>query len=191
MPGLETLIAPSCDQIEAQLAMLRSLPGANQWRPTVSAVIIFPTTEEVLLCASVDCKKPGPNDLKFPQGGIEAGESAVDAFLREIAEETGIPTDAYVSIHGLAGDALKGCMVGSGKDRRRKMLLPMVGVVGERHDLKPNKELSLLDWYLVGRANEIIGKQRKSKRSQNTRDILARFSLLAEEIGLLHPVTDV
>jgi putative (di)nucleoside polyphosphate hydrolase len=33
---------------------------------------------------------PPPNNWQFPQGGIDAGESALDAAVRELREETGV-----------------------------------------------------------------------------------------------------
>jgi putative (di)nucleoside polyphosphate hydrolase len=33
---------------------------------------------------------PSPNNWQFPQGGIDAGESALDAAVRELREETGV-----------------------------------------------------------------------------------------------------
>lgn len=51
------------------------------------AIIVCNSEGKVLLCARADQKG---FDWQFPQGGIDAGESVLEAAVRELKEETGI-----------------------------------------------------------------------------------------------------
>lgn len=51
------------------------------------AIIVCNSEGKVLLCARADQKG---YDWQFPQGGIDSGESVLDAACRELREETGI-----------------------------------------------------------------------------------------------------
>ncbi len=51
------------------------------------AVIVCNSKGKVLVCARADQKE---NEWQFPQGGIDKGESVLDAAKRELCEETGI-----------------------------------------------------------------------------------------------------
>lgn len=58
----------------------------EQFRENV-AIIVCNSAGMVLLCARAD----KPNfEWQFPQGGIDAGESVIEAAYRELREETGI-----------------------------------------------------------------------------------------------------
>lgn len=59
--------------------------AGKAFRP-VAMSIIQDQTRRILLVRSAK----GPGEWHFPQGGIEPGESAEEALVREIGEETGI-----------------------------------------------------------------------------------------------------
>lgn len=59
---------------------------ADTYRENV-AIIISNAVGKVLLCARAD--RPG-KEWQFPQGGIDAGETVLEAAYRELREETGI-----------------------------------------------------------------------------------------------------
>ena len=58
----------------------------EQFRENV-AIIVSNSEGKVLLCARAD--NPG-FEWQFPQGGIDKGESVLEAAYRELSEETGI-----------------------------------------------------------------------------------------------------
>jgi putative (di)nucleoside polyphosphate hydrolase len=58
----------------------------SRHRPNVG-VVLFNSEGRVWLGRRADT--PGPHNWQFPQGGIDTGESAADAALRELREETG------------------------------------------------------------------------------------------------------
>lgn len=57
-----------------------------KYRPNV-AIIVCNSQGQVLLCARIDQKE---YDWQFPQGGIDNGETVLEAAYRELREETGI-----------------------------------------------------------------------------------------------------
>ena len=56
------------------------------FRPNAAAVV-FRQDKKVLMCRRIFPKTDG---WQFPQGGIEAGETAQEAALRELKEETSV-----------------------------------------------------------------------------------------------------
>lgn len=177
MSAAELVTADSCRETEEQLAKLRTTPGGERLRPTVSAVIFSLSTKQILLCASAAQVNPSEDELKFPQGGIEPYETAAAALVREVGEETGIDPDAFICIHGLAGPEL---VSSRRRDGRQKVLLPMAGIVEGAPEVRPNEELSLVGWYGLEYAQKIIGGRPPTNSSHNTQEILARFISLAE-----------
>src|SRR3989338_883028 len=71
-------------QLAAEIAKLRQ---GQKSRPIVVAIISNDNHEFLLLESA---SRPGV--WGFPQGGIEAGESVLDSFFRELREEVGITT---------------------------------------------------------------------------------------------------
>ena len=74
------------------LAMQRGSPQVKgmdltQLRPNVGIVLIAPTGKVWL---GRRAKTPPPLNWQFPQGGIDAGETELQAALRELHEETGV-----------------------------------------------------------------------------------------------------
>ena len=63
----------------------------DEYRPCVVAVIVGPS-DRILWCQRID-----HNGWQFPQGGIDQGESAREAILRETQEEVGLgPEDIEI-----------------------------------------------------------------------------------------------
>ncbi len=69
-------------QLDAEIAELRQ---NQEYRPVIVAVISNKNDEFLLLESAAQ-----RGVWSFPQGGIEAGESMVDCFFRELNEEGGI-----------------------------------------------------------------------------------------------------
>jgi N-acetylglucosaminyldiphosphoundecaprenol N-acetyl-beta-D-mannosaminyltransferase len=79
--------------------------GAKELRPNAVAVVVN-DHQQILLCRRTnvpykDGYNPGDwmhNYWQFPQGGLQAGESAVDGAKRELSEETGISSLELIKI---------------------------------------------------------------------------------------------
>ncbi len=67
------------------------------YRPAVAA-ILQDRSGRILICERAD--RPGA--WQFPQGGIEPGETPVNALVREVAEEISLPRNAF-SISSVRG----------------------------------------------------------------------------------------
>lgn len=67
------------------------------YRPAVAA-ILQDRSGRILVCERADSS----GAWQFPQGGREAGETALDALTREVLEEISLPRSAY-SIRGVRG----------------------------------------------------------------------------------------
>ena len=72
----------------------------TRYRPNVG-VVLARADGKVWLGRRADA--PGPRNWQFPQGGVDDGEDALAAALRELAEETGVRSVEYV---GRTGDWL-------------------------------------------------------------------------------------
>ena len=59
-----------------------------------AAAVLFNDSGRVLVCARKDLQH---DDWQFPQGGVEAGETAVDAARRELYEETSVRSVQFVT----------------------------------------------------------------------------------------------
>lgn len=70
---------------------------------------------EYLLVRSAQTRKPV---WEFPKGGIETGESELDAALRELAEETGLTANDYVLLDGFQREERYYFTIGGGKEMR-------------------------------------------------------------------------
>ncbi len=63
------------------------------YRPNVG-VVLFNSAGKVWLGRRVNT--PGPLNWQFPQGGVDKGEDFLDAARRELREETGVASTAYL-----------------------------------------------------------------------------------------------
>ncbi len=68
-------------------------PAPTGYRPNAAAIVVsadYPFVRRVLLAHRIDIKREKNRDAwQFVQGGIDSGESAREAVLREIGEELG------------------------------------------------------------------------------------------------------
>lgn len=62
----------------------------KRYRPNVAAILQKPGGK-ILICQRVDY----PDCWQFPQGGIDEGESSLEALHRELMEETGLTPSHY------------------------------------------------------------------------------------------------
>jgi putative (di)nucleoside polyphosphate hydrolase len=60
------------------------------YRPAVAA-ILQNRSGRILICERTDAA----GAWQFPQGGMEPGETAIDALVREVLEEISLPRNAY------------------------------------------------------------------------------------------------
>lgn len=66
--------------------------NSRDYRPCVGIVLINKDSQ-VFIAKRIDGERLGwPNSWQFPQGGIDDGEEAKTAALRELKEETGVET---------------------------------------------------------------------------------------------------
>lgn len=63
------------------------------YRPNVAALVVN-TDGQLLICERASC----PGAWQFPQGGVDPGESWLEALYREIAEEIGLLPEHYTVI---------------------------------------------------------------------------------------------
>jgi len=64
--------------------------GMVRFRPNVAALVVD-AEGRLLICERWNV----PGAWQFPQGGVDAGESAREALVREVREEVGLPKSAY------------------------------------------------------------------------------------------------
>ena len=65
----------------------------ESYRPNVG-VVLFNREGKVWLGRRVNA--PGPNNWQFPQGGVDKGEDLYQAARRELKEETGVASAAWL-----------------------------------------------------------------------------------------------
>lgn len=62
-----------------------------------AGIVVFRSDGKVLLCERNDCDDSGKN-WQFPQGGIDKGETPLQAALRELREETSVTSVEYAGV---------------------------------------------------------------------------------------------
>lgn len=72
--------------------------AVSSYRPNV-ALLLLDEQERLLICERMKVE----GAWQFPQGGIDEGESAQEALLREVEEEIGLPPDSYEVIEFRGG----------------------------------------------------------------------------------------
>jgi putative (di)nucleoside polyphosphate hydrolase len=68
----------------------REMRGMVRFRPNVAALVVD-AEGKLLICERWNV----PGAWQFPQGGVDAGETAREALVREVREEIGLPKSAY------------------------------------------------------------------------------------------------
>jgi hypothetical protein len=137
---------PSCEAAAEQLA-----PFAETHRLTVICGLIAPATGELALVRSVKAiDQETPDEaLKPAQGGIKEGETAAEAFLRELTEEfVDFDIDGITTVFGIPMN--DGAMTGgrARAGRPRKAFAVLCGIMPGRPHLEPNPdELISANWY--------------------------------------------
>ena len=120
-----------------QLPLMLTFPDA---RPSAVLITLLdgPHGAEVLLTKRSKELRNHSGEISFPGGRIDAGESPVEAALREAHEEVGLPT-ALVRVHGQLSHL---STVVS-----RSYIVPIVGTVNERPELTPHdREVARILW---------------------------------------------
>jgi 8-oxo-dGTP pyrophosphatase MutT (NUDIX family) len=138
---------PSCEVAAEQL-----VPFAETHRLTVICGLLAPATGEIALVRSVKAIGQESEDqmLKPAQGGIDPGETAADAFLREVQEEyLGFDMDSIRTVVGLPmSEVMTGGRPGRGRGRSVKAFAVFCGIVAGRPELVPNpEELASAGWF--------------------------------------------
>lgn len=138
-------------------AEIRALP----YRPNVGLMILNPAGR-VFAGQRLDNPEPA---WQMPQGGIDAGESPLDAAYRELEEETGIPRSAAELVaeapdwitYDLPADLVP--RIWKGRFRGQKQRWFLMRFTGDdaliRID-RPHPEFRTWDWIEPGRLVELI-----------------------------------
>lgn len=70
------------------------MTNKHQYRKNVG-IVVFNQDKKILLCERADTER---GQWQFPQGGIDAGETVLEAAVRELFEETGIKSVQLVKV---------------------------------------------------------------------------------------------
>jgi len=69
-----------------------------RYRANVAALIVNPKGKILV------CERSGQNGAwQFPQGGVDKGESSIEALYREVLEEVGLPPTSYDAVEYIEG----------------------------------------------------------------------------------------
>ena len=124
----------------AALAQLPLMPTFPDARPSAVLITLLdgPQGAEVLLTKRSKELRNHSGEISFPGGRIDAGESPVEAALREAHEEVGLPS-ALVRVHGHLSHL---STVVS-----RSYIVPVVATIEGRPELTPHdREVARILW---------------------------------------------
>jgi len=130
-------------------------------RPAAALILVYPGPEDLLIPLTVrpDHLPDHPGQVSLPGGGVDPGESAVGAALREAAEEIGIDAPAVRVLGTLSTVWI---------DVSRFVVQPVVGVLDRRPTfrLAANEVEALIEVPLAHLLDErTIGRAAFSRRS--------------------------
>jgi 8-oxo-dGTP diphosphatase len=122
-------------------------PRADGTVQAAGGIVLRPGTDgpEVALV-----HRPKYDDWSFPKGKLEAGETHLDAALREVEEETGI----RCRVRGPAGSSSYRDRFDRPKEVRYWLMEPVDG------SFAPSREVDELRWVDVARAAQLLTYER-------------------------------
>jgi 8-oxo-dGTP pyrophosphatase MutT (NUDIX family) len=152
----QPIFHPSCETVDYQLQQL-----AETHRLTVVAGLWAPQTGRLALVQTVRSANEEPPylGLKPPQGGIDPGESAAEALLREAREEVDVPSEA---IRMVVGAPMQPTMTGgrAREGKPAKAFGVLCGITEGEPDLIPRpSEIARAGWYSFAAAEAILQTQ--------------------------------
>jgi len=119
---------------------------------------------------------------EFPKGAIEAGETELEAALRELCEETGLETADYTVLDGFREEERYFFTRGSGEERRL-INKQVVYFLARWHsgEVRISREASRFVWATAAEARRLLRFPEKRRVLANAEQWLERLPAAEEE----------